>query len=161
MKNLAVAVLMLLVPVLSFAQDSISAVSLSKDSVEACYRSGVELFSEGRYDEAVVMLKRAAVGGLADAQYDYGLCCFNGDGLAEDKAEAVVWFRKAAFQGMPEAQYTIGYCYECGYGVAQSAENAVEWYLLSASQGNAGSAVQPSRAMQRRSLLWELSMLME
>ena len=130
MKHLTVAVLMLLVPVLSFAQDSVSAVSLSKDSVEACYRSGVELFSEGRYDEAVVMLRKAAESGHADAQYDYGLCCFNGSGTAEDKAEAVVWFRKAAFQGMPEAQYTIGYCYECGYGVAQSAENAVEWYLL-------------------------------
>ena len=103
MKNLAVAVLMLLVPVLSFAQDSVSAVSLSKDSVEACYRCGVELFSEGCYEEAVVMLKRAAVGGLADAQYDYGLCCFNGSGTAEDKAElAFELIEKAAEYGVSE-----------------------------------------------------------
>ena len=131
MRKYAVAVLLLFVSALSFAQDNAPLVSLSKDSVETCYQSGVDLFSDGRYEEAVVMLRKAAESGHADAQYDYGLCCFNGNGITEDKDEAVVWFRKAAFQGLPVAQYTMGNCYEYGYGVEQSSESAVEWYMAS------------------------------
>ena len=131
-RSVAVMALLLCFAVLH-AQDGTDV--MPKDSVEACYLSALELFSAGRYGDAVPMLRKAADNGSADAQYDYGLCFFNGNGVDENHAEAVTWFRKAAFQGLPEAQYTIGLCYEQGYGVEPSGEYAVEWYMLAAAQG--------------------------
>ena len=37
------------------------------------------------------------------AQYNLGVCYYNGDGVAQSYAEAVKWFRKAAEQGYAEA----------------------------------------------------------
>ena len=86
MKTYTIIVLLLLCSVLSFAQGN---GFVSKDSVEACYRDAVELFSAERFDEAVVLLKKVADSGLVDAQYDYGLCCYNGTGVAENPEECV------------------------------------------------------------------------
>ena len=49
---------------------------------------------------AVNMYKMAAEKGNATAQYKYGYCLFNGEGVEKvDKEEAIKWVKKAANQG--------------------------------------------------------------
>ena len=42
--------------------------------------------------------RKAAEQGVARAQFNLGECCYDGVGIAQDKAEAVKWFQKAAEQ---------------------------------------------------------------
>ena len=49
-------------------------------------------------------LKARAEQGVADAQYNLGVCYYNGEGVTKDYAEAVRWWRKAAEQGHADAK---------------------------------------------------------
>jgi TPR repeat protein len=49
--------------------------------------------------DALLWLKRAAGGGVREAQYALGLRYDQGDGIAADDAQAVTWYRAAARQG--------------------------------------------------------------
>ena len=91
MKRSAAVVALLLCFAVLHAQDGAGV--MPKDSLEAWYRSALELFSAGRYCDAVPLLRKVADNGSPDAQYDYGLCLFNGNGVDENHAEAVTWFR--------------------------------------------------------------------
>ena len=73
--------------------------------------------------------------GDATAQYNLGICYYNGDGVAVDKAEAIKWFRKAAEKGRPESQTMLGMCYLNGEGVAADKTEAVKWLWKAAEQG--------------------------
>ena len=66
--------------------------------------------------EAVKWYRKAAEQNLAEAQYNLGVCYYNGEGVAKDEVEAVKWFRKAAEQNYARAQYNLGVCYERGDG---------------------------------------------
>jgi len=81
-------------------------------------------------------LKAKAEGGDAQAQYNLGLCCQFGRGVAQDYAEAVKWYRKAAEQGYASAQGNLGGCYSEGKGVTQDYAEAVKWYRKAAEQNN-------------------------
>ena len=86
--------------------------------------------------EAMRLRKLSAEQGDAAAQYNLGICYYNGQGVAQDYVEAVRWFRKAAEQGYVEAQYKLGYCYYDGRGVAQDYVEAVRWHRKAAEQGH-------------------------
>ena len=49
-------------------------------------------------------LEKAAKGGNAVAQYQVGLCYYNGDGIAKDEANAAKWFLKSMKSGYLEAR---------------------------------------------------------
>ncbi len=68
------------------------------------------------------------------AQLRYGICCFEGYGVTQDREEAVKWFRKAAEQILPdpEAQYMLGICCRDGLGVEQNRAEAVKWFRKAA-----------------------------
>lgn len=59
--------------------------------------------SEIESKSAVEMYRIAAEQGVAQAQYNLGVCYDIGNGVAKDYAEAVKWYRKAAEQGINEA----------------------------------------------------------
>ncbi len=84
-------------------------------------------------------LLAAAEQGDARAQLELGLLYYDGDGIAEDKAEAVGWFRKAAAQGSAQAQHNLGVMYDQGEGVAQDPVQAADWFRKAADQGHTGS----------------------
>ena len=42
--------------------------------------------------------------GVAEAQYNLGVCYYNGDGVDQNYTEAVKWLSKAADQGHDKAQ---------------------------------------------------------
>jgi TPR repeat protein len=73
--------------------------------------------------------------GDATAQYNLGICYYNGDGVAVDKAEAVKWLRKAAEKGHLQAQTLIGAFYFQGDGVAVDKAEAIKWFRKAAVQG--------------------------
>ncbi|MDR1086492.1 MAG: hypothetical protein LBP22_16950 [Deltaproteobacteria bacterium] len=50
------------------------------------------------------IFRLSAEQGQAEARYHLGICIFNGDGAAPDKAEGVRWIRQAAEQGHPQAK---------------------------------------------------------
>ena len=80
--------------------------------------------------EAARWFRLGAEQGKTLAQLRYGICCFEGYGVTQDRAEAVKWFRKAAEQFIPdsEAQYMLGVCYRDGLGVEQDRAEAAEWF---------------------------------
>ena len=72
--------------------------------------------------------KTKAEQGVADAQYNLGVCYANGIGVTKDEAEAVKWYHKSAEQGVADAQYNLGVCYNHGTGVTKDEAEAVKWY---------------------------------
>ena len=86
------------------------------------------------YAEAVKWLRKAADLGEPNAQYNLGICYYNGQGVKQDFEEAVKWLKKAAGQGVVFAQYNLGVCYYGGQGVKQDFEEAVKWFRLAADQ---------------------------
>ena len=71
--------------------------------------------------------KAAADAGDANAQYQLGICYYDGNGVVKNETMAVVWWQKAAVQGLVQAQFNLGLCYYNGIGIAQDYSKAVEW----------------------------------
>ena len=80
--------------------------------------------------EAARWFRKGAEQGKTFAQRMYGICCFEGYGVTQDRAEAVKWFLKAAEQFIPdsEAEYMLGVCYRDGLGVEQDRAEAAKWF---------------------------------
>lgn len=53
----------------------------------------------------------AAERGHTDAQYNIGLCYYQGRSVEQSYADAAKWWKKAAEQGHAYAQYNLGMCY--------------------------------------------------
>ena len=101
--------------------------------------TGLNLYGEGvaqDKEEAVKWYRKAAEQGVAEAQFNLGVCYDNGEGVAQDKEEAVKWYRKAAEQGVAEAQYNLGACYANCEGVEQDKKEAMKWLRKAAVNGN-------------------------
>ena len=96
----------------------------------------LSLFAES---DSVKKYLAAAKAGDAYAQYNLGVCYYNGYGVTQDKSQAVYWYRKAADQGHDMAQFNLGVCYYNGYGVTQDKSQAVYWLKKAADQGNASA----------------------
>src|SRR6266581_506625 len=61
--------------------------------------------------DALKWYRKAAQQGVAEAQYNLGVCYDKGLGVEKDAVEAVNWYRKAADQDHAMAQFNIGSCY--------------------------------------------------
>ena len=118
-------------------------------SPEELFNQGKNLFTDGKYADAVKCLRLAAEQGHAGAQNYLGTCYFNGEGVEKNVAEAVKWYRLAAEQGFAKAQVNLGLCYYDGDGVERNATETVKWCRLAAEQGLPGL-----------SLLWACAMRM-
>ena len=81
-------------------------------------------------------LVKKAEAGDAKAQYDLGICYYEGTGVEKDWGEVVKWFTKSAEQGNQYGQCNLGNCYYECKGVEKDWGEAVKWYTKSAEQGN-------------------------
>ena len=97
----------------------------------------LKLLEDGKYDRAVTLLRKSAEGGCTIAQYNLGVCYYQGVGVTVDIDETIKWWRMAAESGCVEAQNNMGAFYYQGLGVEQSYEEAVRWYTMAAEQGDA------------------------
>jgi hypothetical protein len=73
----------------------------------------------------------------AQAQYDFGLRYFYGQGVPRDEAQGLQWFRKAAEQGNAGAQTFLAMAYRDGRGVTLDFGQAASWARKAAEQGHA------------------------
>ena len=64
-------------------------------------------------------LRKQAIAGDEEAQYNLGVKYANGQGVPQDYGEAIKWYRKAAEQENARAQYNLGVMYDKGQGVPQ------------------------------------------
>jgi len=88
---------------------------------------------EQDYAQAVTCYQKAAGEGLDAAQFNLGLKCENGEGVAQDSSEAAKWYRQAADQGFASAQFNLALKYVTGQGVEQDYVQAYLWMDLAAA----------------------------
>ena len=87
------------------------------------------------YATAILLFRKAADLGNADAQVQVGDMYNIGMGLPQSYAEAAKWYQKAAEQGNADAQVSLGHMYAQGRGVPQDHAEAVKWFRPAAEQG--------------------------
>jgi tetratricopeptide (TPR) repeat protein len=101
------------------------------------FETGMILYGEGKYSEAIASIEKAAVKGEAEAQYCLGLLFFEDtDEVAQDNEKALKWFKKAADQEHPGAQYKMGYIYWGNNGVPQDEMESLKWFRKAAKNGH-------------------------
>ena len=100
-------IILLLLPVLAFAQDD--------------FFTSTKLLAEQ---------------GNPEGQLRLGAMYEKGKGVPQNYAEAVTWYRLAAEQGLAQAQFALGLSYGRGNGVPQSDTRAYLWFLIAAAQGH-------------------------
>lgn len=93
----------------------------------------------------LVLLQKAADGGLAAAQFSLAALYGVLPQLPWDPERALSWYRKAADQGMVEAMYQVGRTYNEGRGVAKDDAQAAVWFRKAAEQGYQGAEVALGR----------------
>ena len=109
----------------------------SAQTAQELVDKGVEYYEVGDYTNAVKYFQQAVEQGDAQAQYNLGVCYYEGQGVPQDYVEAVKLYRKAAEQGYALAQYNLGVCYYNGRGVPQNYTEAVKCFRKAAEQGDA------------------------
>ena len=87
-------------------------------------------------DDSLENLKKAALSGDKEAQFNVGAMYYKGRGVEVDKVKAFEWCHKAAVQGHPEAQFSLGIMYDEGEGIEVNKAKAFEWCHKAAVQGH-------------------------
>jgi hypothetical protein len=81
-------------------------------------------------------LRRDAMRGDVQAQYDLARTLECGRGVKRNEADALKWLRKAADQGHVDAQGALGWKYMTGIGVSRDDSVAFQWLRRAAERGN-------------------------
>ena len=129
------------------------------------YQLAINANMAGNYKQAAVWFRKAAELGLADAQYNLALICYDGLGITQNYPEALSWFTQAAEQGHVESQWNLGRMYFRGQGVTQNFVEAYTWWSIAASNGYAEAnndkaiaaasmTVEQIAEGQRRAIAW-------
>ena len=96
---------------------------------------GNQLYEQGKYNEALPLIKKGAVSGDAEAQFNLGRMYSKGHGIKQNLEQAMYWYKKSADQGHLKATYNLAYMYSHGKGVKENPEKAYKLYLESAEKG--------------------------
>lgn len=110
------------------------------DSLDQIYARGEALGRAGDFAAAAPLIRQAADGGHAQAQYTLGTLYSFGDGVPQSKAEARLWFEKAAAQDHAGALYNLGLYYDRGISVTQDRPRALAYYKRGAGAGDTRAA---------------------
>lgn len=115
-------------------------VGVSPNTSSPSTNDSLDYFDASRLDsmsvsERVAYLRKWAEYGNVIVQRNFGIMCWNGNGVPQDKAEAIKWYRKAAEQGDEVAQFNLGQIYRRGDEVTQDMEEAAKWFRKSAEKG--------------------------
>ena len=103
---------------------------------EIQYWAGAYYYEEAKnYRAAAEWFNKSSEQGFAKAQYNLGVCYYNGSGVVKDYSKAVFWLKKAADQSDVDARYLLGVCYYYGRGVVQNHEAAVVLWRKAAEVG--------------------------
>lgn len=87
--------------------------------------------------DTVQKLKAAADQGDAQAQFDFAMCLYTGEGVAQDMVEGAHYFKLAADQGLVGAQLLLASCLQNGDGISIDLMEAARYLKMAADQGDA------------------------
>ncbi|KAF0555160.1 kinase-like protein [Gigaspora margarita] len=90
--------------------------------------------SEERIKEAAQLFKIASDANIDSAQYKYGECLWNGQGIEKDQKHAIEIFRKAADNGHIGARYCLGCMLYEGLTGIEDKEEGAHYLRLAAYQ---------------------------
>ena len=121
------AAIFIVVFVLSFCFE---AQALQKHSSHGCEK-GV---NDKEHQEFLCYLRDAEEGHPV-AQFNVGVCYYNGYGIDQNYNQAFLWIKKAADRGDAVAQHSLAGCYHKGLGIGQNYKEAFLWYKKAADQG--------------------------
>ena len=133
---------------------------------QARYDLGVLLLEQGKYDEGIDLLVKAANQGNACAMYRLGKEALTGTAMRKNVTWAVTVLTYAVEAGHAYAQYTLGKLYLQGEGIQEDRAQAVYWLGEAATQGHAhaeyrlehlNDEVRPSALLAATRLLHHLS----
>lgn len=99
------------------------------------YAKGLNLYEQGKYNEAVDWYRKAAEQGHTQSQTLLGLIYSKGLGVKQSYKDAINWYRRAAEEGHAQAQAMLGVMYSKGQGVEQDYKEAINWYRKAADNG--------------------------
>lgn len=113
------------------------------------FDKGNVAYTASNFAEALVLYKKAAEQGDAQAQYKLGDMYRKGLGVEVDLKKSNTWYksstdlyRKEAEKGDRNAQHELAWAYSNGLGVEQNSETAIAWYIKSSEQGNIDSLLK-------------------
>ena len=89
--------------------------------------------------QSLADLRNLADHGDAEAQWQMGVRCHNGEGVPQDDAQAVQWWQLAAEQGHVDAQSHLGAYYWAGRGVPEDLSKAYFWSAIALAEGDENS----------------------
>lgn len=92
--------------------------------------------AQGKYQEAVTLLRKAAEQNSPEAQFLLGHCYEQGTGVPRNDHAKLEWYTKSAQNNHLERQYKLGLCYFTGQGVPKNIKKAIEWLLKAAQNGH-------------------------
>ena len=87
--------------------------------------------------EAARLLAAAALAYNLDAQVEYAIALFNGDGVAKDEVAAGALLQHAARRGSAIAQNRLAHMLAAGRGLPADPVHAIKWHIV-AKAGGAG-----------------------
>ncbi|MBF0311729.1 MAG: sel1 repeat family protein, partial [Magnetococcales bacterium] len=108
---------------------------------------------EAQQRQGALLYEKMAQDGVAEAEFNYGYCLFNGIGIEKNPREGVVNFFKAAYQGHTRAMYYMGLAYTIGEGVPKDAQLSLQWLLKAAEAGNVAAQFYLSMELGKGTLL--------
>jgi TPR repeat protein len=85
--------------------------------------------------EAARLFAAAALADNLDAQTEFAIMLFNGEGVAKDEAGAGSLFLKAARRGSPIAQNRLARMLAVGRGLPADPVQATKWHLVAKAAG--------------------------
>jgi TPR repeat protein len=122
-------------------------VNAESGDAECQYRLGVHYANGKNHDfvQASHWFSLAATQNHSLAQFNIGVMCTLGQGVAKDEAKALQWFQRAADQGDCGAQFRLGNIHQrCSFGAStgdatESRIEAYKWFHIAAAQGYMGA----------------------
>lgn len=79
----------------------------AQSSTQNHINDGIELYKIKKYQDAFSKFKKAAENGNAQAQYNLGICYYNGNGVEQNVDSAFLWWNKAAEKNDTLAMYNV------------------------------------------------------
>jgi localization factor PodJL len=117
---------------------TLEAAAQAGDAV-ALYELGLQRLTVGRGNDGVALLRRAADGGLAMAQYRMAKLYERGEGVPSDLTIARQWTERAAASGNRRAMHDLGVYFARGEGAPLDEGAAFRWFRQAAELGVADS----------------------
>lgn len=106
-------------------------------NAEQLNQQSKELIQQGKYTEALPILKKLAELGNAEAQYNYGYFLQSGTAGVKNEQEAVKWYEKSSDNGFNDGHYAMMMAYGNGQGIEQNSEKAFQYALKCANNNDA------------------------